>query len=273
MQSAEAGAAHPQPRRILPDPVEIRKTLSQTRLIVQGKTKSQFVWKPVDQDVPVIASSSRNEIADHGTQLMLQVKEGDPAAFDKLYDTFRPRLESFLRRRVADESCVDDLVQQVFLRVFRSRSAYVPSGRFSAWIFTIAANLASNEHRSLKRRRVTRGGQHGPIDPDVCIADERLPEAVLILEETQSLVRSEIDNLPKRQRSAVLNCYLRQQPISSFAARADCSVAAVKGLLSRAKEQLRKRLGHSMAEPGCRFHGVGHEVYEQAPCPASCPAP
>lgn len=90
--------------------------------------------------------------------VVARAKALDPDAFDLLVDEYAPRLRGFLRRMVHG-SDLDDMVQEVFLRVVRTIGQYEESGRFDAWLFQIARNLARDRHRG----QVRKGGQESDL--------------------------------------------------------------------------------------------------------------
>src|SRR5437879_9257909 len=86
-------------------------------------------------------------------QLMLDVKSGDERSFELLLQRYRTPLVNFLYRMVRSREQAEDLAQEVFIRVYRAREEYVPSAKFTTWLFRIATNLALNslrDHRSQK---------------------------------------------------------------------------------------------------------------------------
>jgi RNA polymerase sigma-70 factor (ECF subfamily) len=73
-------------------------------------------------------------------QLMLGVRAGDEMSFELLLQRYRTPLVNFLNRMVRDSGLAEDLAQEVFLRVYRARKEYVPSAKFTTWMFRIATN-------------------------------------------------------------------------------------------------------------------------------------
>src|SRR5271169_5115990 len=87
-------------------------------------------------------------------QLMLDVKAGDEASFELLLQRYRTPLVNFLYRMVRNREQAEDLAQEVFLRVYRAREDYVPSAKFTTWLFRIATNLALNNVRDTRHQRM-----------------------------------------------------------------------------------------------------------------------
>lgn len=83
-------------------------------------------------------------------ELMLRVRDGDAASFEVLLRRHRVPLVSFFRRMLRDEALAEDLAQEVFLRVYKSRERYQPEARFTTWLYRIATNLALNAIRDRK---------------------------------------------------------------------------------------------------------------------------
>ena len=109
---------------------------------------------------------------------MLDVKAGDDASFELLLRKYRTPLVNYLGRMMGDSAAAEDLAQEVFLRVYRARSQYAPSAKFTTWIFRIATNLALNARRDGRYRQLEVSIQEGnyPEDGDAaCAADSRMP--------------------------------------------------------------------------------------------------
>lgn len=77
--------------------------------------------------------------------------EGDPQAFGTLVDRYQTRLLTFINRTIGNRERAEDLVQEVFIRVFRRLRRFDRTQRFSSWIYTIASTLAKNELRARGR--------------------------------------------------------------------------------------------------------------------------
>src|SRR5690242_17911908 len=83
-------------------------------------------------------------------EVMLRVKAGDDSAFDYLVQKYRRPIVSFMYRMVHNPAVAEDLAQEVFLRVYRSRAGYEPSAKFTTWLYRIATNLAVNYARDTR---------------------------------------------------------------------------------------------------------------------------
>src|SRR5262249_19315944 len=99
-------------------------------------------------------------------QLMLDVKAGDDASFELLLRKYRTPLVNYLGRMMRDSAAAEDLAQEVFLRVYRARSEYAPSAKFTTWIFRIATNLALNARRDGRYRQLEVSIQEGNYPED-----------------------------------------------------------------------------------------------------------
>lgn len=183
-------------------------------------------------------------IADLDAALMVRVREGDTASFGALLDRHRKPVIHFLLRMVQNQAIAEELAQEVFLRVFRSRLNYEPSAKFTTWLFRIATNLAFNWLRDRKGEK----GQESLADETASTVTRRLSdgspnvESVLVNQVKLSAVRDAIQKLPEKQRAAVLMHKYEEMEYSQIAKVLGCSESAVKSLLFRAYESLRVRL-------------------------------
>ncbi|MBL0160605.1 MAG: sigma-70 family RNA polymerase sigma factor [Bryobacterales bacterium] len=183
-------------------------------------------------------------ILDLDAGLMLCVRDGDSACFGALLDRHRNSVVHFLYRMVLNQAIAEELAQEVFLRIYRSRATYEPSAKFTTWLFRISTNLAFNWLRDEKNERL----QESLQDQDAPSATRRLfdhqpsVESVLVHRVKLNEVRDAIAKLPAKQRAAVLMHKYEEMEYSQIARVLGCSESAVKSLLFRAYESLRTRL-------------------------------
>jgi RNA polymerase sigma-70 factor (ECF subfamily) len=138
------------------------------------------------------------------------------------------------------------LAQEVFLRVYRSRSNYEPTAKFTTWLFRIATHLALNWIRDGKNEKLQDSlDQHGEDGTPRQLADRaRTIEQELLYRARMQEVRQAIETLPAKQRAAVLMHKYEEMEYTQIAKVLSCSDSAVKSLLFRAYETLRGRLAH-----------------------------
>jgi RNA polymerase sigma-70 factor (ECF subfamily) len=183
---------------------------------------------------------------DFDAELMLRVKGGDGASFGVLLDKHRSSVVHFLFRMVQNHAVAEELAQEVFLRVYRSRGTYEPTAKFTTWLFRIATHLALNSLRDGKRDR----SQERLDDNTGEVPARQLPdktpntEQTLVYQARLDEIRRAIAQLPEKQRAAVLMHKYHEMEYSQIANVLNCSESAVKSLLFRAYEALRARLAH-----------------------------
>jgi RNA polymerase sigma-70 factor, ECF subfamily len=191
-------------------------------------------------------------------QLMLDVKAGDETSFALLLQRYRNPLVNFLYRMVRNRALAEDLAQEVFLRVYRAREDYVPSAKFTTWLFRIATNLALNAVRDTRYQRMelsldaavttdAEDGDERPLD-----VPEKSPniEQHLVEESRRQMIRHAIDKLPEKQRAAVLLHKYQELDYGEISKILECSESALKSLLFRAYETLRVELAPLVARAG-----------------------
>jgi RNA polymerase sigma-70 factor, ECF subfamily len=146
----------------------------------------------------------------------------------------------------ADEA--EDLAQEVFLRVYRSRQKYRPRSKFSTWLFTIANNLALNALRARQRKPVVplAARESGPLGPRPAeqLARDRAAQPVQRLQQQElaGLIQQALAGLNERQRAAVVLNKFEDMNYAEIAEVMGLSTKAVKSLLSRARTNLRAAL-------------------------------
>src|ERR1700736_2050269 len=189
-------------------------------------------------------------------QLMLDVKAGDEQSFALLLHRYRSPLVNFLYRMVRNREQAEDLAQEVFIRVYRARADYVPSAKFTTWLFRIATNLALNSLRDHRYERLE-VSLDAPVTSDVEEGEERPMDVAdkhpnieqhLVEDARKKLIRHAIEKLPEKQRAAVLLHKHQELDYNEIAKILECSESALKSLLFRAYETLRVELAPLVAQ-------------------------
>lgn len=179
-------------------------------------------------------------------ELMLRVRDGDAASFALLLERHRGPVIHFLYRMIQNQSVAEELAQEVFLRVYRSRTTYEPAAKFTTWLFRIATHLALNWIRDRKNEKSQESLDQELVEGTVRQVAAPGPsiEQRLVYQVKLDEVRRAIDALPAKQRAAVLMHKYEEMEYSQIAGVLSCSESAVKSLLFRAYESLRARLAH-----------------------------
>jgi RNA polymerase sigma-70 factor, ECF subfamily len=177
-------------------------------------------------------------------ELMLRVRDGDAASFEVLLRRYRLPLVSFFRRMVRDQGMAEDLAQEVFLRVYKSRERYQPEARFTTWLYRIATNLALNAIRDRKDEVSDTPSEDAEGAPVVerFVDPHPTVEQRLLQDDRQRLIRQAVEALPENQRTAVILHKYQEADYRQIAKILSVSESAVKSLLFRAYETLRMRL-------------------------------
>src|SRR6516162_4182724 len=141
---------------------------------------------------------------DLDTELMLRVKEGDGASFGVLLDKHRSSVVHFLFRMVQNHAVAEELAQEVFLRVYRSRGTYEPTAKFTTWLFRIATHLALNALRDGKNERLQERLDDDTTELPVRQVSDRRPsvEQSMLCQAKMEEIRRAITALPDKQRAA-----------------------------------------------------------------------
>jgi RNA polymerase sigma-70 factor (ECF subfamily) len=193
-------------------------------------------------------SSGQMALRDPDIRLMLRVRDDDPSAFAELVEQYQQRLVTIMHHLVGNRDEAEDLAQEVFLRVYRSRKKYRARAKFSTWLFTIANNLALNAQRSKQRKHAVPLNVHdsGPLGPrpaEQLVRDrENQPGEQIQRQELAAVVQQALGQLIERQRAAVVLNKFEDMNYAEIADVMNLSTKAVKSLLSRARENLRLAL-------------------------------
>ena len=180
-------------------------------------------------------------------EVMLRVGSDDNAAYEYLVHKFHRPMIAFMYRMCHNQALAEELAQEVFLRVYRSRKSYAAEAKFTTWLYRIATNLAVNHARDHK---VERSGKVVSLDePDeesgttMDVADSTLnAEQNILRRERLQAIKKHVMALPEKQRAAVLMHKYQGMDYKEIAGVLKLSESATKSLLFRAYEVLRDRL-------------------------------
>jgi RNA polymerase sigma-70 factor (ECF subfamily) len=179
--------------------------------------------------------------------IMLELRAGNMAGFDFLIQKYRKPIIHFMYRMVHNQAVAEELAQEVFLRVYRSRETYRAEARFSTWLYRIATNLGVNYARDNRHERMASTVYLDETDsetgttPDVA---DTTPDAEskLLRQERLSAIREHVLALPERQRMAVLMHKYEGMDYKQIGDVLKLSESATKSLLFRAYQTLREKL-------------------------------
>lgn len=180
-------------------------------------------------------------------ELMMKCRNGDMSAFELLVMRYKDLMTNFIYRSISDYHRAEDLAQETFLRVFKSASRYEPKCQFKNWIYLIATNLCRNEIRNRKRRNTAYLDDLVSEDEDVNYSAlmqdvSQLPDELYEKKERQLMIQQTINSLPESQRVALVLVTYQNLRYDEIAEVLECSVSAVKSLIHRARQNMKKLL-------------------------------
>jgi RNA polymerase sigma-70 factor (ECF subfamily) len=178
---------------------------------------------------------------------MLELRAGNMSGFDFLIQKYRRPIVNFMYRMVHNQAIAEELAQEVFLRVYRSRETYRAEARFSTWLYRIATNLGVNHARDTRHQRAASTVYLDETDPDTGaspdVADTTpSAEDSLLRRERFNAIRQHVMALPERQRMAVLMHKYEGMDYKQIGDVLKLSESATKSLLFRAYQTLREKL-------------------------------
>jgi RNA polymerase sigma-70 factor (ECF subfamily) len=179
--------------------------------------------------------------------IMLELRTGNMAGFDYLIQKYRKPIVHFMYRMVHNQAVAEELAQEVFLRVYRSRETYRAEARFSTWLYRIATNLGVNHARDTRHERAAstvyldESDSETGTTPDVADTTPGA-EASMLRRERMNAIRQHVMSLPERQRMAVLMHKYEGMDYKQIGDVLKLSESATKSLLFRAYQTLREKL-------------------------------
>lgn len=178
---------------------------------------------------------------DPDEELVRRVGAGDKRAASEIVRRHLPRMVGLARRMLGDPAEAEDVAQEVFLRVWKHASAWKPGqAKFETWMHRVAMNLCLDR----LRRRGRQGGEVSPETPDVRASATR----ALDDRQRRDRVREALQELPERQRAALVLCYYQERTNIEAAEILGVSVDALESLLARARRTLKTTLSSERAD-------------------------
>src|SRR5437667_12444447 len=173
-------------------------------------------------------------------RLVLEHLAGDPQAFGTLVDRYQTRLLNFINRTIGDRERAEDLVQEVFIRVYRHLHRFDRSKKFSTWAYTIASNLAKNELRNRSRNplvlfqsmRSTSDEDDRPLQFE---DTSSRPDDMYRKRHLRQLVDQTVASLPEHHRQVFVLRELEGKSYEEIAEITHCNLGTVKSRLNRAR--------------------------------------
>lgn len=185
-------------------------------------------------------------IKDEDAGLMLKFKSGDNSAFELLLDKYEKPLINFIYRFVGYQADAEDLAQEVFLRIYRSKNIYKPKSKFITWLYKIAVNLCIDYQRKRKIKTVSLAEPVATAEDEIIreIPDlsENTPDVSAEKKQVSEIIQSALLSLPDNQRIALYLKIYDNKSYQEISEILDCSVSAVESLIFRARHNLRERL-------------------------------
>jgi RNA polymerase sigma-70 factor (ECF subfamily) len=178
--------------------------------------------------------------------LMERLASGDNLALNVLMDRWGARLNAFLLNMTGQREVAIDLAQETFVRLYKARKRYRPTGAFSTYLFSIAANLARNHARWKSRHptvsidAATEDGR--PLVPETRDPGQRPDEHAASAERYRE-VREALQALPHDLREAISLFVYEGMSHAEIADLSGCSTKAVETRIYRARQMLKKKLG------------------------------
>lgn len=190
-------------------------------------------------------AESGNLAGEGDLDLLRRTAEGDDIAFKALVERYRKSLYNFLCRMVGDREVAEDLLQETFIRVYSKREKTIE--KFSAWIYTIASNLARDELRRRKRRRLTSLEEvGGSMHYDITAVDTPWspvePETFVVNGELRSRIEEAIGQLEEKYRVVILLRDIEGRTYEEISAILGMRLGTVKSRLNRARLKLQEKL-------------------------------
>jgi len=193
--------------------------------------------------------SSQGEL-ESDVYLVERALDGDIVGFEKLVVRYQNKLIGYVARMTnGDRDEAEDIVQETFIKAYRSLDGFRGQSSFSTWIYKIATNLCIDHARSRKRRPQSAYSLDEPYEKDGDdkggreIADDRYePGKGVERDEMRQMVRETVAAMPEKQRQVLVMCDLQGMAYEEIAANLEIPLGTVKSRIFHARADLARRL-------------------------------
>lgn len=178
-------------------------------------------------------------------ELIAEFQEENEAAFTLLVGRFKDPLTNFVFRFIGDWDDCNDIVQETFVRVYRSKHSYKPVAKFSTWVYTIATNLAKTQLRRKKLRSVVTFWGKGDSEREALndIPDEgSQTDALVETSIREQRIQKALDALPAKYKEVVVLRDIQELSYEEIAAISGLKIGTVKSRINRGRTHLQEML-------------------------------
>ena len=176
--------------------------------------------------------------ADPDSVLMLSVKDGDLKSFETLVNKYKAPLLNFIFRFIRNSQISEEIAQETFFRVYRARMKYKPAAKFSTWLYRIAINLAFDFKKKEKGDAIAYSTSLQDKKADFDNKDKPVYYGIEKVQ-TDNSIQTALQNLPEKQRLALVLKVYEDKSYSEIAEIIGCSKNAVESLIFRARQNLK----------------------------------
>jgi len=179
-------------------------------------------------------------------KLVARVQQGDKKAFDLLVLKYQRKIQRLLSRVLRDQSDIDDVMQEAFIKAYRALPQFRGDSAFYTWLYRIAINTARN-WMATQSRRPSSPGLNQSVDGETFdeidnLTDNNTPESVLASHEIANTVNAVIDQLPAELRTAIVLREIDGLSYEEIAETMDCPIGTVRSRIFRAREAIAAKL-------------------------------
>ena len=194
-----------------------------------------------------------NTVNENEVELVKQLRSGSSHAVENLYNAYSDRLYSLVYNRVGrDQQATEDIVQETFLAAIKSSNKFRGQSRLYTWLCSIAYHKISDYYRSQRRQNGNQAPSQNVRVEDMEQLEDTDPPAPSLIEPEESRLITEqaMSSLPLDYQSVLTFKYIEDMSVKEIGQIMGKTEKSIEGLLKRARQELREKLGTQVRETG-----------------------
>lgn len=187
---------------------------------------------------------SRENLKEETTRLVNAFRHGDKQAFNRLVELYQTKIYNLALNYVKQTEEAKDLVQDIFVTIYRSLPTLKDDTKFSSWLYQIAINHCRNRYKKLVRQGFFNSSSIDDPESPLYLSGEDSPEKNIELDDMTKLLFETIEKMSQHEKEIILLRDIQELSYEEISSALDIPLGTVKSKLNRARTALKNKFKH-----------------------------